>query len=84
MVKLTAFLTSTKGEKALTKWVAPRGVDGRELVGEGAVVTEVGAGGADQDTVVNPVVDPYANAQQLTFTNTEEGTILNVHREALN
>lgn len=67
----------------LTNGVTPGGVDGRELVGEGAVVTEVGAGGADQDAVINPVVDSNTDAQQLTFTYAGEGAILNVHHEAL-
>ncbi len=66
----------------LTNGVAPGGVDGWELVGEGAVVTDVGAGGADQDTVVNPVADSHADAQQLTFPHAEEGAILNINREA--
>lgn len=52
-------------------------------MGQGAVVTEVSAGGADQDAVVNPVVDSDADAQQLTFPQAQEGAILNVHRQAL-
>lgn len=68
---------------ALTNGVTPGGVDGRELVGEGAVVTEVGAGGADQDAVVNPVIDSHADAQQLTFTDAVEGAVLDEHRQAL-
>lgn len=67
----------------LTDGVAPGGVDGQELVGQGAVVTEVGAGGAEQDPVVNPVVDPDADAQLLTFPHAQEGAVLNVHRQAL-
>lgn len=63
--------------------VTPGGVDGRELVWEGAFVTEVGAGGADQDAVVDPVVDSHADTQQLTFTDAEEGAILNEHSQAL-
>lgn len=63
----------------LTNGVTPGGVDGRELVGEGAVITEVGAGRTDQDAVIDPIVDSDADAQQLTFTDTQEGTILNEH-----
>lgn len=64
---------------ALTDGLTPGGVGGLELVGEGTVVTEVGAGGADEDAVVNPVADPDADAQQLTSADAEEGAILNVH-----
>ena len=67
----------------LTYGVAPGGVEGWELVWERAVVTEVGAGRADQDAVVNPVVDPDADAQQLTFPGALKGAILNVHQKAL-
>lgn len=67
----------------LTNGVTPGGVDGRELVGEGAVVAEVAAGWADEDAVVNPVVDSHADAQQLTSPDAEEGAILNEHRQAL-
>lgn len=67
----------------LTDGVAPGGVGGRELVGERTVITEVGAGGADEDAVVNPVTDSDADAQQLTSPHTVEGAILNVHGEAL-
>lgn len=52
-------------------------------MGEGTVGAEVGAGGADQDAVVNPVVESHADAQRLALTDAEEGAILNVHRQAL-
>lgn len=50
---------------------------------ERAVVTEVGAGGAHQDAVVNPVADPDADAQQLTLPRARERAVLDVHRQAL-
>lgn len=52
-------------------------------MGQGAVITEVGAGGADQDAVVNPVADPDADAQQLTLPGAQEGAILYVDGKAL-
>ena len=67
----------------LTNGVTPGGVNGRELVGEGAVITEVGAGRTDQDAVIDPVVDSDADTEQLTSTDTQEGTILNKHHETL-
>lgn len=72
-----------KVSTTLTNGVTPGGVDGWELVGERTVVTDVGAGGADQDAVVNPVVGSNADTQQLTFTDAEVGAILNEHRQAL-
>lgn len=66
-----------------TNGVAPGGVDRRELVRKRAVVTEVGAGGARQDAIVNPAVDSDADAEQLTFADALEGAILNVHHQAL-
>lgn len=52
-------------------------------MGEGAVVTEVGAGGADQDPVVDPAVDPDADPELLTFEGTGEGATLDQHHQAL-
>ena len=75
-------MSGNQGE-TLTNGDAPGGVGRRELVGEGAVVAEVGAGGTDEDAVVNPVVDPHADAQRLTFADAEEGAILNEHQQAL-
>lgn len=46
---------------------------------ERTVITEVRAGGADQDPVVNPVVDLHADAQQLTFMDAVETAILNIN-----
>lgn len=62
--------------------MAPGGVGGRELVGEWAVVTEVGAGGADEDAVVDPVVDSHADAQLLTALRAQERLILDQHLQA--
>lgn len=64
---------------ALTDGLTPGAVGGRQLVREGTVVTEVSAGGTDEDAVVNPVADSDADAQQLTSADAEEGAILNVH-----
>jgi len=70
----------TAGE--LTNGVAPGGVARRELVGEGAAVAEGGACGAQQHAVVDPVVEPHADAQLLAFTRTREGLTLDQHRQA--
>lgn len=52
-------------------------------MGEGAVVTEVSTGRANQDAVVNPTVDSHADTQQLTFAHAEEEATLNEHCQAL-
>lgn len=68
---------------SLTNGAAPGGVEGWEQVGEGTVVAEVAAGGADEDAVVNPAADPHADAEQLTPPHAQEGAVLNEHRQAL-
>lgn len=52
-------------------------------MGEGTAIAEIITGRTDQDTVVHPIVDSHADAQQLTFVHTEEGAVLNKHHQAL-
>lgn len=49
----------------------------------GAVGAKVVAGGADQDAVVDPAVQPHADAEQLASAHTQEGSVLDKHLQAL-
>lgn len=48
-----------------------------------AVGAKVAAGGADQDAVVDPAVQPHADAEQLAGARTQEGAVLHKHLQAL-
>lgn len=67
----------------LTNGVPPGRINGWKLVGEGAAITEIMAGGTEQDAVVHPIVDAHAHAQRLTLVHAEEGAVLNKHHQAL-
>lgn len=67
----------------LTNRIAPGGVGGWELVGEGTAITEDLTSRTDQDPVVDPVANAHADAQQLTLVHAEEGAVLDEHQQAL-
>lgn len=67
----------------LTNRIAPGGVGGWELVGEGTAITEDLASGTYQDPVVDPVANAHADAQQLALAHAEEGAVLDEHQQAL-
>lgn len=49
----------------------------------GAVGAKVVAGGADQDAIVDPAMQPHTDAEQLANAHTQEGAVLHKHLQAL-
>lgn len=48
-----------------------------------AVRAKVVAGRADQDTIVDPAVQPHTDTEQLAAAHAQEGAVLHKHLQAL-